>query len=611
MSDQGKIWFIYLTDHHEGPFSVQEVAEKAKQGLVSGQTLAWKDGMAEWVPAETIPELAGAFGAAPAASAPSGDVSLAQLLAAEQNSGGISMAESSEPSLGLDASAGPDTGSALSSLVSAAAPAAAPVQDSLQPNPEEEVWTLRIGTVVSGLYSLNRLKQLAGEGEIPVDAALWRQGWNDFQPVSAVQAVASARRVKAAGATRTGIKSAGISARPGGLAPITAAADIGNEEPTDPLIKAPGAGKAGFFGRLKNIFQRKPKKAAPVKTGAVVIGKNKSGSMAGVGAAVKKIAMIVLVVGALGGAGAAYFLFFASPIPSDLDVLPDDKENLALLVKEPLAQGKKFAIAQARGTEDNPADDTAPKFYVASNMPEGTKVTLSLVGKPGTLVNKINFEKSYTADIAKTHLATFELQDDGKPLAMGEYTIKVSAEGAEPYDVTKFLGGKKGAVYDRRLKQYREKLEKEYADEVEEIRELVSTLKNLQAEMSKRLADFKAAGAVPASRVRLAADWRSFGPAFDGMAGQLEAKLKARLDTPDQRYYPRAYQDISSTLAQLRLAAKGHGERLSNQPPTTNPEELEGFVQAGVLSLEQVVAQAVVKTPFDVQRAAPAAPPAK
>ncbi|MGE3262600.1 MAG: GYF domain-containing protein [Bacteriovoracia bacterium] len=606
MSDQGKIWFIYLTDHHEGPFSAQEVAEKAKQGLVNGQTLAWKDGMAEWVPAETIPELASAFGAAPA---PSGDVSLAQLLAAEQNSGGISMTESSEPSLGLDASGGP-TGSALSSLVSAAAPAAAPAQDSSQPGPEEEVWTLRVGTVVSGLHSLNRLKELAGDGEIPADAALWRQGWTDFQPVNTVQAVASARRVKAAGATRAGIKSPSFAARPGGLAPITAAADVGSDEPTDPLIKAPGKSKFAFLGKLTSILQRKPK-AAPVKTGAVVIGKNKSGSMAGVGVAVKKIAMIVLVVGALGGAGAAYFLFFASPIPSDLDVLPDDKENLALLVKEPLAQGKKFAIAQARGTEDNPADDTAPKFYVASNMPEGTKITLSLVGKPGTLVNKINFEKSYTADIAKTHLATFELQDDGKPLAMGEYTIKVSAEGAEPYDVTKFLGGKKGAVYDRRLKQYREKLEKEYADEVEEIRELVSTLKNLQAEVSKRLADFKAAGAAPANRARLAAEWRSFGPAFDGMAGQLEAKLKARLDAPDQRYYPRAYQDISSTLAQLRLAAKGHGERLSNQPPTTNPEELEGFVQAGVLSLEQVVAQAVVKTPFDVQRAAPAAPPAK
>lgn len=616
MSDQGKIWFIYLTDHHEGPFSAAEVAEKAKQGLVNGQTLAWKDGMAEWIPAETIPELQAAFSGGGGAAAPegTGEVSLAQLLASQQSGGGGGSASDISPSMGESAAPAMQEGrSALSSMVSSSMASSAPAEtavDASEPGPDEEVWTLKIQHTVNGLYSLNRLKDLAKDGEIPPDAMLWRSGWTDFQPVSTVPAVASSRRAQPAGATRTGMKPA-FTGRPGGIAAITAAADIGNDDPTDPGIRAPG--KFAFLDKLKALFKKKPKAAAaPMKTGAVMIGK-KAKAGPGIMATIKKVVAVLLVVGVLGGGAAAYFLFFASPIPSDLDVLPEDKENLTLLVKEPVAQGKKFAIAQARGTEDNPADDTSPKFYVATNMPEGTKVTLTATGKTGTLVNKINFEKEYSATVAKTQLATFELKDDGKPLPMGEYTVKVAAEGAEPYEVGKFLGGKKGAVYDRRLKQYKEKIEKDYTEEVEEIRELVGTLKNVHGEVSKRIGHYKASVAAKANLDFSKNDWRSFQPTFESMASQLDAKLKVRIETPDQRYYPRAYQDISSTLGLIRQAAKAHGERLSGIAPSANPDELDGFAQAGIQSLEQVVAQAVIKNPYDVQKAggnAPATPAA-
>jgi hypothetical protein len=136
-------------------------------------------------------------------------------------------------------------------------------------------------------------------------------------------------------------------------------------------------------------------------------------------------------------------------------------------------------------------------------------------------------------------------------------------------------------------------------------------LRTLQAEVSKRLADYKAGAASPAMRARLGADWRGFVPTFDTMASQLATKLKARLDAPDQHYYPRAYQDISSTLDQLRLVVEAHGQRLAGTAPKENPDDKEALVQAGIQSLDQVVAQAVIKTPFDVPKgAAPAAPAA-
>ena len=37
MSEEQKIWFIYITDHHEGPFTISEIKEKVTQGLANKQ----------------------------------------------------------------------------------------------------------------------------------------------------------------------------------------------------------------------------------------------------------------------------------------------------------------------------------------------------------------------------------------------------------------------------------------------------------------------------------------------------------------------------------------------------------------------------------------------
>ncbi|MBI4926098.1 MAG: DUF4339 domain-containing protein [Bdellovibrio sp.] len=45
-----KKWFIYLEDHHEGPFSVQEMENKLIEGKVTSQNFVWAEGMADWEP---------------------------------------------------------------------------------------------------------------------------------------------------------------------------------------------------------------------------------------------------------------------------------------------------------------------------------------------------------------------------------------------------------------------------------------------------------------------------------------------------------------------------------------------------------------------------------
>jgi len=51
-----KKWFIYVTNHHEGPFTVEEVVTQTLSGVYSKQSFVWCQGMPDWVPMSTIPE---------------------------------------------------------------------------------------------------------------------------------------------------------------------------------------------------------------------------------------------------------------------------------------------------------------------------------------------------------------------------------------------------------------------------------------------------------------------------------------------------------------------------------------------------------------------------
>lgn len=629
MSAENKIWFIYLSDHHEGPFTPEEVAQKVKEGVVTAQSLGWKDGMPEWMAIESIPELNAVLSGGAAA----GDdgFSLAQMLVQQQQGGAAPDASGS--STDADAAASEFTGatSVLSSMVqsamsnnplssggvslevsgsSGAGAASSGAAKASPVDPNDEVWTLKIGSQVSGLHSLNRLKEIAADGDIPPDATLWRKGWNDFQTLAAVPEVAQARKPKKMmGGTKTGLT--GSTAKSGKLGKAFAPApDLGSDEPTDPnFALSPSTEKKGFkaiLAKISTLLKRKKTavaaqaiaktQSAKVAAAKAGIGK-RSAAFSGIGEKIKKIASILAVVGVLGGGGAVYFLFFASPIPSDLDVIPEDLENLVAAVKS--SDAPRLHLALARGTEDNPADDTAPKFYVGTSLPDGTEVTLQLTGQPGTLVNRTSFQKSYTAKVAK-NLATFEsVQDDGKPLPMGEYDLKVIAEGAEPFAASRFLGGKKGGVYQDRLKRYKEKLQGEYDKEMAEMKELIDTLKSMYGELAKRSTDYKASVTNPSLKGRVVSDWRSYSMSAQVLAGQIDQKVKAKAATPNA-FHPRAIQDIASTLINVQSFLQSHTQRVEGAAPAVNPDELEAAIATSVNALEQWLAQALIKSPLDV-----------
>jgi membrane protease subunit (stomatin/prohibitin family) len=58
-------FFIELDGQQAGPVDVATLTERARKGLFTRQTLVWRQGMANWGAAETVPELHGVFAAVP------------------------------------------------------------------------------------------------------------------------------------------------------------------------------------------------------------------------------------------------------------------------------------------------------------------------------------------------------------------------------------------------------------------------------------------------------------------------------------------------------------------------------------------------------------------
>lgn len=73
MSNGGQDYFVVIGGKSEGPMTIAALGDLVAQGRVTGQSLIWKEGMANWQAASGVNELAGLFRApapAPTYSAP-------------------------------------------------------------------------------------------------------------------------------------------------------------------------------------------------------------------------------------------------------------------------------------------------------------------------------------------------------------------------------------------------------------------------------------------------------------------------------------------------------------------------------------------------------------
>ena len=188
------------------------------------------------------------------------------------------------------------------------------------------------------------------------------------------------------------------------------------------------------------------------------------------------------------------------------DVSMIEYEELHTAASETLKEkGPQYALALTQ------SDPYTPSFYIGSNLPEGSKFDLYVIGLPDTLLNEVSFTGHLSATLEKNLAKTSPLRrSDQKPIARGEYElylvsslsqtattrsiieahpappVRIPAElppGARILFVKKyFLGGAKDANYQNKLKDFHSKLKARALTELNEIKQYTSTLdQQLQA----------------------------------------------------------------------------------------------------------------------------------
>lgn len=56
-----KKWFVYIGDHHEGPFSIEEIHQKILSGMILSDYYVWTEGMSDWASMHELPEFSSVF----------------------------------------------------------------------------------------------------------------------------------------------------------------------------------------------------------------------------------------------------------------------------------------------------------------------------------------------------------------------------------------------------------------------------------------------------------------------------------------------------------------------------------------------------------------------
>ncbi len=399
-----KKWFIYVGDHHEGPFTVSEIWDGIDANKFQKSAFVWAEGMQDWVALVGLPEFERAAPEPPSKSVPPVSNSVPTPVTAQP------IAEaSSEPSL-----------SSNWNVESAPAATPDPVLES----------------------------RAAYVEEIKREPTLTNTKTGTLTTVIEVGDLESASRPA-----------------------ISRPAVVGEVLSTRPSVIGDGAKAPFFHPRFKPVIY------------AILV-------IAALGA-LQRLGVLRGVEDRISS--------MLSTIPELSDVTPEEYADLKKVVKAPKSAGPQVALALSK------ADPLAPIFYVATNLPDGTKFEIYIEGISHRILNTLSFSGKLEVTTLKHFAKSSALRyPDGKPIPRGEHVVYVmEAPSGQPDLVYKELlqlapiprtlpnhlpqerrlviskkifFGSKDASYETRLKEFHDGLVDKAKKEVTELAQTLVTL---------------------------------------------------------------------------------------------------------------------------------------
>jgi hypothetical protein len=339
-----KSWFLHLNGQPQGPFTLDQVAAKYRDGTISRDSHVWCEGMPAWLTVKDVPEVSAAVAGLPETP--------------------------SSPS--IPAPTAPPTAQELSHLI------------ALNPGEVDD------RTNAIDPKQLRDAKKAAAKAHKVADKA--------------------ERQAIAIGNSVVGVSSGGGAKRAVLLL----------------LVGLPALAAAGLGG------------AVALKLVTVDQLKARAGSL-------------------LGG--------LLSTLPSLDDVAPAQYEALRDAAGADLqTAGPQAAAALSTQSPDKPI------FYVASNLPEGARVSFLLKSDPANSLAETPVEIRFPLTLSKHLARSRPLHVLGKPLPQGEYVVTLSPDDEQPAEARAwlaksrlaatqrfFVGGARDAAFTAKLNQFHEK----------------------------------------------------------------------------------------------------------------------------------------------------------
>lgn len=551
---EDKQWFLYVVDHHEGPYTIDEIKKLVKSGEAKSSSYVWKEGYEDWVMLNDVND----FGAAGSKSDSHG----APVFLTNKTNSSVSV-----PRRNIE----------------------------IGVSPSDSVWCLNSRKAFSGPHSMKTIVRKVNDGEVSVKDSVWREGWSEFVPISELNEFMKDVSGNAKDRETSLVTKPGESAKALGMdgGPSTRVYKWYKSRPfflSTVLLLIVFLYQSLSSGYLNPIIEKlgMKEKVAALELAPLPFEK-----------------AIDLVLKAKETARPAFekalvFLpdnlrMWLSSIDVPEGLPPTDAETVREIATMSLKDGVRVASLLPVGDEFNPS------FVVVSNLPDGTSFTVVLRGKEGSLLNAFSYERTAYVDINKSVGRTPRFGFEGsKPLPKGEYTLVVYESDQQIPDAASvlstlpkkqtppsvpqgkvafvidsyFLGGKRDASYVARLKEFNERIKSRLEHESNELKQLSATLESMANESAAKFFGLAGSPATPKRK----AEWERYRQDY--------ARLSAQVKNTLEKSAPGKGKDDAYALPQLYRKA------MATYELTERLHQIESsFIEKGG-SMDAVKAQA-------------------
>ncbi len=430
-------------------------------------------------------------------------------------------------------------------------------------------WFVYLGQGYRGPYSERLIQTTLEHGALPAKGLAWKQGMEDWRPFTEIDAFKAASEA----AARYDQLEVDDPALNGTLDFLDSESDTLIEAEFDDEIEAAALEEAAkralkTQGALGSLSAAPPAAApswAAVPEWNWPAVEEKTSSRTG-------LAVFAGTVVAILGLAVYFTLlnFEVRAYPILKDISADEYIDLKNAASQNYERvGTSVAIAAV------PGSIIEPRFYVGTNLPDGSKLEFDVLGIAETLVDAFNAHARVSVKVERGFARTQGVRlENGQRLPRGEYHVFVRHKGEIVAKRTLFLGGPKDRDYEAKLKLYHERLKVTAQSELDEIRQFTETL-------AKQLRDTN-------TQFKSGRDWSAFHKNWVGLQNQIDG-LFAQW-TPEALTRDFYYGSLYLSLKQVgERISKLHADQNSAMALRSVAGEREQILAADALSVESAL----------------------